>query len=87
VASGDVGTPGHVAGELFKIMTGVNLVHVPYRAEVGGVRPQTSDCGCLVFLIHASCDDPDRIIPQRSLQSLLLIPWRAFFGAGKSAVS
>jgi tripartite-type tricarboxylate transporter receptor subunit TctC len=25
------GTPSHVAGELFKMMTGVNLVHVPYR--------------------------------------------------------
>jgi tripartite-type tricarboxylate transporter receptor subunit TctC len=33
MASGGVGTPGHVAGELFKIMTGVNLVHVPYRGE------------------------------------------------------
>jgi tripartite-type tricarboxylate transporter receptor subunit TctC len=33
MASGGVGTPGHLAGELFKIMTGVNLVHVPYRGE------------------------------------------------------
>ena len=30
-ASGGNGTPGHVVGELFKMMTGVNLVHVPYR--------------------------------------------------------
>src|SRR5437773_10422687 len=27
----DFGSPQHVAGELFKMMTGVNLVHVPYR--------------------------------------------------------
>ena len=27
------GTPSHVAGELFKMMTGVNLVHVPYRGS------------------------------------------------------
>jgi tripartite-type tricarboxylate transporter receptor subunit TctC len=26
-----IGTPGHVAGELFKMMTGVELIHVPYR--------------------------------------------------------
>src|ERR1700730_7356408 len=29
--SGGVGTIQHVAGELFKFMTGVDLVHVPYR--------------------------------------------------------
>ena len=33
MASGGIGTPGHVAGELFKIMAGVNLTHVPYRGE------------------------------------------------------
>jgi len=27
----EVGDRGHVAGELFKMMAGVNLVHVPYR--------------------------------------------------------
>jgi tripartite-type tricarboxylate transporter receptor subunit TctC len=27
-----IGTPGHVAGELFKMMAGVEMVHVPYRA-------------------------------------------------------
>ena len=31
VASGGVGTPVHMAGELFKMMAGVNMVHVPYR--------------------------------------------------------
>ena len=30
-ASGGVGTPQHVSTELFKMMTGVNMVHVPYR--------------------------------------------------------
>jgi tripartite-type tricarboxylate transporter receptor subunit TctC len=30
-ASGGVGTPQHVSAELFKMMTGVNMVHVPYR--------------------------------------------------------
>jgi tripartite-type tricarboxylate transporter receptor subunit TctC len=31
MGSGGNGTPSHVSGELFKMMTGVNLVHVPYR--------------------------------------------------------
>jgi tripartite-type tricarboxylate transporter receptor subunit TctC len=31
MASQGVGSTGHVSGELFKMMTGVNLVHVPYR--------------------------------------------------------
>jgi len=30
IGSGGNGTSQHVAGELFKMMTGVNLVHVPY---------------------------------------------------------
>jgi tripartite-type tricarboxylate transporter receptor subunit TctC len=32
-ASGGVGTSQHVSGELFKMMTGVNMVHVPYRGS------------------------------------------------------
>jgi len=33
MASGGIGTPQHVGGELFKMMAGVDLVHVPYRGE------------------------------------------------------
>jgi tripartite-type tricarboxylate transporter receptor subunit TctC len=33
MASGGVGTPVHVAGELFKAMCGINLVHVPYHGD------------------------------------------------------
>src|SRR5262249_22252273 len=39
MASGGIGTPGHLSGELFKTMTGVNMVHVPYR----GVAPALTD--------------------------------------------
>jgi tripartite-type tricarboxylate transporter receptor subunit TctC len=31
MGSAGIGSGNHVAGELFKMMTGVNLVHVPYR--------------------------------------------------------
>jgi tripartite-type tricarboxylate transporter receptor subunit TctC len=33
MASGGTGTSNHMAGELFKAMAGVNLVHVPYRGQ------------------------------------------------------
>ena len=39
MASAGNGTGGHVAGELFKMMTGVNMVHVPYR----GAGPALTD--------------------------------------------
>src|SRR5712691_8097480 len=32
-ASGGTGFAAHVSGELFKVMTGVNMVHVPYRGQ------------------------------------------------------
>ena len=31
MASAGIGSGNHISGELFKMMTGVNLVHVPYR--------------------------------------------------------
>jgi tripartite-type tricarboxylate transporter receptor subunit TctC len=33
MGSGGIGSTLHVAGELFKMMAGVNLVHVPYRGD------------------------------------------------------
>ena len=32
MASAGTGTPSHVSGELFKMMAGVDMVHVPYRS-------------------------------------------------------
>src|SRR5262245_12921470 len=34
MASPGIGTGPHMAGELFKLMSGVNMVHVPYRGNV-----------------------------------------------------
>jgi len=39
LASSGMGTLSHVAGELFKIMTGVDMLHVPYR----GAAPALND--------------------------------------------
>ncbi len=33
LASGGNGTAGHLSGELFKMMAGIDMVHVPYRGE------------------------------------------------------
>ena len=40
MASGGSGSPPHLYGELFKSMTGVNMVHVPYR---GGAAQALTD--------------------------------------------
>jgi tripartite-type tricarboxylate transporter receptor subunit TctC len=42
MASPGIATPGHVAGELFKMMAGVSMVHVPYR---GGAAALTDVIG------------------------------------------
>src|SRR4029077_17337768 len=39
MGSAGIGTPQHVVGELFKMMTGVNMVHVPYH----GAAPELTD--------------------------------------------
>ncbi len=39
MASGGNGAPSHVSGELFKMLTGIDLIHVPYR----GAGPALSD--------------------------------------------
>jgi tripartite-type tricarboxylate transporter receptor subunit TctC len=37
MASGGNGSPAHVLGELFKMMAGVDMIHVPYRGEAGAL--------------------------------------------------
>jgi tripartite-type tricarboxylate transporter receptor subunit TctC len=49
VASTGNGTPLHVAAELFKMMAGVNLVHVAYRGEPVAVPDLISG------QVHRSC--------------------------------
>src|SRR5262249_25514835 len=39
MASGGIGPPGYLSGELFKMMTGVNMLHVLYR----GMAPALTD--------------------------------------------
>jgi tripartite-type tricarboxylate transporter receptor subunit TctC len=46
-----IGTPGHVSGELFKIMTGVEMIHVPYR---GGAPVMTDLLGGQVQVLFGT---------------------------------
>ena len=39
MGSGGIGSPAHVVGEYFKLMTGTDLTHVPYR----GAAPAVND--------------------------------------------
>jgi tripartite-type tricarboxylate transporter receptor subunit TctC len=51
LGSPGIGTPGHVAGELFKMMAGVDMVHVPYR---GGAAVMTDLLGGQVQVLFGS---------------------------------
>src|SRR5207248_8827512 len=50
-ASVGIGSPGHIAGELFKLRTGVNMIHVPYK---GGGPAVTDTLGGQVQLLFVS---------------------------------
>ena len=58
MASFGVGTPSHLAGELFKTMTGTNIVHVPYR----GSAPAITDM--MAGQTHAMFDNLTSSLPQ-----------------------
>src|ERR1700684_2028442 len=49
MASAGVGGPPHLAGELFKSMTGLNLVHVPYRGSTPAVTDMLAGQVQLMF--------------------------------------
>ena len=50
-ASVGTGSPGHIAGELFKLKTGVDIVHVPYK---GGGPAVTDTIGGQVQMLFVS---------------------------------
>ena len=50
-ASSGVGTPPHLAGELFKSMAGVDIVHVPFREANGALNSVVSGATQMMFSI------------------------------------
>jgi tripartite-type tricarboxylate transporter receptor subunit TctC len=67
MASAGIGSGNHMAGELFKMMTGVNLVHVPYR----GGGPAVADLiGGQVEVLFASMSSSIEYVRADRLRAL-----------------
>ena len=56
MASGGIGTPSHVFGELFKMMAGVDMVHVPYRGGGPALPDLLSGQVLVMFAVMASIE-------------------------------
>ncbi len=56
MASSGVGTSPHLAGELFKTLTGVNVQHVPYRGAAPALTDLLGRPGAALFRHHAGLD-------------------------------
>jgi len=67
MASAGIGTAGHLAGELFKMMVGINMVHVPYR---GGAPALTDLLGGQVQLYFSVLPDSMEYIRAGKLRAL-----------------
>jgi tripartite-type tricarboxylate transporter receptor subunit TctC len=67
MASGGTGTSTHLAGELFKMMAGVDMVHVPYR----GTAPAITDLlGGQVQVMFASAPSSIELIKRGALRAV-----------------
>jgi tripartite-type tricarboxylate transporter receptor subunit TctC len=67
MASSGNGSSPHVAGELFKLMTGVNMVHVPYR---GGAPALTDLLSGQVQIYFTTLPNPIEYIRAGKLRAL-----------------
>jgi tripartite-type tricarboxylate transporter receptor subunit TctC len=66
--SAGVGSVNHLAGELFKIMAGVNIVHVPYRSAGPGL---TDLLGGQVQTLKSQ-DTPNLLSPISNIRAITL---------------
>ena len=57
MASGGTGSTSHIGGELFKLMTGIDMLHVPYR---GGAPALTDLLGGQVQVYFSPCRNRSR---------------------------
>jgi tripartite-type tricarboxylate transporter receptor subunit TctC len=67
MASPGNGTSGHISGELFKMMTGVNILHVPYR---GGAPAVTDLIGGQVQVLFSPMPSMGAYIRAGTLRAL-----------------
>jgi tripartite-type tricarboxylate transporter receptor subunit TctC len=93
MASAGIGSPQHVGGELFKMMTGVNMVHVPYRGGapaltdlIGGqVQVYFSSTGSSIEYIKADKIRPLGVTSAQRSAALPNVPTIAEFVPGYEA--
>jgi tripartite-type tricarboxylate transporter receptor subunit TctC len=94
MASAGTGNTGHIAGELFKMMTGVAMTHVPYRgggpavADLLGGQVQVTFSGVAVSieLIRAGKLRPLAVTTTTPLDALPAVPPLAEFVKGYEAI-
>jgi tripartite-type tricarboxylate transporter receptor subunit TctC len=93
MASAGNGTPPHIFGELFKLMTGVDLVHVPYRANpmpdllAGQVQVAFNSLLAALDLVRAGKLRALGVTTAKRLDALPDVPAIAEFVAGYEASS
>jgi tripartite-type tricarboxylate transporter receptor subunit TctC len=95
LGSPGIGTPGHVTGELFKMMAGVDLVHVPYRGGgavmtdlLGGqVQVFFGSTSLMIEQIRADKLRPLAVTSARRWQGLPDVPTVGDFVPGYEATS
>jgi tripartite-type tricarboxylate transporter receptor subunit TctC len=91
--SGGIGSTGHVSGELFKMMTGVTMAHVPYRGEAPAltdllgeqVQVVFSTAGSLIGYLKAGSLRPLAVTSETRLALLPDVPPLAEFLPGYEA--
>src|SRR5215470_11212198 len=67
MASAGNGTPQHICGELFKMMTGVDMVHVPYRGSAPALTDLVGGQVQVMFDNMTSCLESVRAGKLRAL--------------------
>jgi tripartite-type tricarboxylate transporter receptor subunit TctC len=95
MASAGSGNPNHIAGELFKMMTGIDMLHVPYRGDppaitdlIGGqVQVYFSTLGTSIEYIRAGKLRPLAVTTATRLEVLPDIPPVGDFLPGYEASS
>jgi tripartite-type tricarboxylate transporter receptor subunit TctC len=91
MASSGIGSPSHVFGELFGMMTGVTLVHVPYRAGyvadmlAGQVQVVLGSIAASIPYIKAGTLRPLAVTTRMRSEALPEVPTLAEFVPGYEA--
>jgi tripartite-type tricarboxylate transporter receptor subunit TctC len=90
MGSGGIGATGHVSGELFKMMAGVKMAHVPYRGEApaltdllgGQVQVVFATVGSSIAYVKAGSLRPLAVTADTRLDALPDVPPLAEFLPG-----